>query len=50
MVGSKSTKTRMVGIIDKMHPYTIFPSNRVSMIVVQGCTYLELTHAYPKLL
>ena len=23
MVGSKSTKTRMVGIIDKMHPYII---------------------------
>ena len=30
MVGSKSTETRMVGIIDKVHSYTTFSSNRVS--------------------
>ena len=38
MVGPKGTQTRAVGImIDKIHPYIQFSSNRVSMKNVQGC-------------
>ena len=38
MVGPKSTRTRVVGIItDEIHPYILFSSNGVSMKNVYGC-------------
>ena len=36
--------TRMVGIIDKIHPYTIFSSNRVFM---QNCVGMHLVYIIP---
>ena len=39
----KSTQTRMVGIIDKMHSYNVFSSNRVSM---KNCVGMQLVY-YP---
>ena len=31
MVGPKSTQTKVVGILDEMHPYILFSSNGVSI-------------------
>ena len=39
--------TRMVGIIDKIHPYTTFSSNRVFM---QNCVGMHLVYIIPTIL
>ena len=40
-IGPKSIQTRVVGIItNEMHPYIQFSSNRVSMKMCRGASYL----------
>ncbi len=36
MVGSKSTQTRIACLADKMHPYILFSSDRVSVKMCVG--------------
>ena len=44
MVGPQSTQTRVIGIImDKMHPYILFSSNRISMKMCRDASRLLLS-------